>query len=149
MKSTPSMEKSSKLLMVTTHEKQNTQLKTRWEWSNTPCGANMEELIFPRPSSGGVVVFFTSAEITGVQMGEMSKLGWLIGWSNRDMWAASFYFLYVVLDWICRTFASFQRILWLSSYECWATFDFSSKPCVKLYLCSLMHSSRGLLVSPM
>jgi hypothetical protein len=33
--------------MVKTHEKQNTQLKTTWEWSNTPCGANMEELIFP------------------------------------------------------------------------------------------------------
>jgi hypothetical protein len=52
----------------------------------------------------------TSAVITGVQMGEMSKLGWLIGWSSRDMWADSLYFLYVVLGPICKTFASFQCI---------------------------------------
>jgi hypothetical protein len=50
------MEKNNKLLMVTTHEKQNTRLKTSWEWSNTSCDANMEELIFTRPSSGGAVV---------------------------------------------------------------------------------------------
>jgi hypothetical protein len=40
------MEKNNKLLMVTTHEKQNTLLKTSWESSNTPCDTNMEELIF-------------------------------------------------------------------------------------------------------
>jgi hypothetical protein len=28
-------------------------------------------------------------------------------------------------------------------------FCFSSRPCVRLYLCSLMHTSKGLLVSPM
>jgi hypothetical protein len=41
------MEKSNKLLVVTTHEKQNTRLKTSWEWSNTLCDVKMEELIFP------------------------------------------------------------------------------------------------------
>jgi hypothetical protein len=66
----------------------------------------------------------TSAMITGAQMGEMSELGWLIGWSSRDMWADSLYFLYVVLGSICKTFASFQHILWSSSYACWANFDF-------------------------
>jgi hypothetical protein len=47
-----------------------------------------------------------------VQMGEMSKLGSLIGWSVRDMWADSIYFLYVAFGSICKTFASFQRTLW-------------------------------------
>jgi hypothetical protein len=47
----------------------------------------------------------------GVYMGEMSKLGWLIGQSIRDMWADSLYLLYVVFGSICKTFASFQRIL--------------------------------------
>jgi hypothetical protein len=35
--------------------------------------------------------FLTSAAIIGVQMGEMSELGWLIGWSSRDLWADSLY----------------------------------------------------------
>jgi hypothetical protein len=35
-------------------------------------------------------------------MGEMSKLGCLIGWSIRDMWADSLYFLYVMFGSICR-----------------------------------------------
>jgi hypothetical protein len=34
-------------------------------------------------------------------------------------------------------------------YACWANFDFSSRPWVRLYLCSFMHTSTGLLVSPM
>jgi hypothetical protein len=34
-------------------------------------------------------------------------------------------------------------------YACWANFDFSSKPCVRLHLCSLMCTSKGLLASPM
>jgi hypothetical protein len=71
--------------------------------------------------------FFISAVITGVQMGEMSKLGWLIGWPSREMWADSLYFLHVLFGSICKTFASFQHILWPSSYACWANFDFSSK----------------------
>jgi hypothetical protein len=82
-------------------------------------------------------------------MGEMSKLGWLTGWCSRDMWADSLYFLYVVFGSICKTFASFQHILWPYSYACWANFDFSSKPCVGLYLHSLMCTSKSLLVSLM
>jgi hypothetical protein len=35
-------------------------------------------------------------------MGEMSKLGWLIEWSIRDMWADSLYFLYMVSGSICK-----------------------------------------------
>jgi hypothetical protein len=84
--------------------------------------------------------FLTSVVITGVQMREMSKLGWLIRWSSRDMWVDSLYFLYVVFGSICKTFASFQDILWPFLYACWADFDFSSKPHVRLYLCSLMHT---------
>jgi hypothetical protein len=49
-------------------------------------------------------------------MGEMSKLGWLIGWSSKDMWADPFYFLYVVLGSICKTLASFQHILWFCGF---------------------------------
>jgi hypothetical protein len=43
--------------------------------------------------TGRTYSFLTSAAITRVQMGEMSKLGWLIGWSTRDTWADSLYFL--------------------------------------------------------
>jgi hypothetical protein len=48
---------------------------------------------------GSCVSFFFCASLvmTGVQTVEMSKLGWLIGWSSRDMWADSLYCLYVVL----------------------------------------------------
>jgi hypothetical protein len=42
--------------------------------------------------------FYSSAVVRGVQMGEMSMLGWLIGWSIRDMWVGSLYFLYVLFD---------------------------------------------------
>jgi hypothetical protein len=56
--------------------------------------------------------FFISAVITGVQMGEMPKLGWLIGWSSWDMGADSLYFLYAMLGSICKTLALFQHILW-------------------------------------
>jgi hypothetical protein len=82
--------------------------------------------------------FFTSALMAGVQMGEMSRLGWLLGWSSRDMWVDSLYFLYVVLGSICQTFASLQHtsILWPSSYVCWVNLHFSSKSCVRLYLSS-------------
>jgi hypothetical protein len=91
--------------------------------------------------------FFTSAVIMGVQMGEMSKLGWLIRCSSRGMgWFL--YFLYVEVGSIYKTFSSFQHILWPSLYACWANFDFSSKPCVRLYLCSWICTSKSLLVSP-
>jgi hypothetical protein len=55
-------------------------------------------------------------------------------------------FLYVVLGSICKTFASFQHILWPSSYVWLINFHFSYKRHVKLYLCSLMRTSTNLLV---
>jgi hypothetical protein len=94
-----------------------------------------------------VCSLLTSVAVIGVQMGETSKLAWLIGWSARTMWAASLHFLYVLFGSVCRTFASFQHILWSSSYACWTNFHFSSKPQVRLHLCSLMRTSKGLLVS--
>jgi hypothetical protein len=42
-------------------------------------------------------------------MGEMSRLGWLIGWSSC-IGADSLYFLYVVLGSNCKTFTSFQLL---------------------------------------
>jgi hypothetical protein len=81
--------------------------------------------------------FFTSAVITGVQMGEMSNLGWLIGWSIRDVNGL------LVISCMCmvqsaRSSLNSNIFLWRSSYACWANFDFSSRPWVRLYLCSLM-----------
>jgi hypothetical protein len=32
----------------------------------------------------------------GIQMGEMSKLGWIIGLIEQAIWAASLYFLYLL-----------------------------------------------------
>jgi hypothetical protein len=32
----------------------------------------------------------------GIQMGEMSKLGWLIGLTEQALWAASLYLLYLL-----------------------------------------------------
>lgn len=62
------------------------------------------------------------------------------------MWVASLHFLYVVFGSICRTFASFHFVV----FFIWANFEFSSKPWVKFYIyiciCSIMHSSKGLLV---
>jgi hypothetical protein len=92
---------------------------------------------------------WASAVIAGVQMGEMSGLGWPIGWPTRGMWADSLYFLYVVFGSFCKSFASFQHVLWPFSFACWANFDFSSRPCDRLYLRFLMRTSKGLLVSPM
>jgi hypothetical protein len=38
----------------------------------------------------------TSFLIMGIQMGEISKLGWLIGLFEQAIWAASLYFLYLL-----------------------------------------------------
>jgi hypothetical protein len=48
-----------------------------------------------------------------------------------------------------QAFASFQHILWPSSYAYLANFDVSSRHWVKLCLCSLMRTSKCLIVSPM
>jgi hypothetical protein len=53
---------------------------------NSPYGINTQNTNFATHSTlVGIVVFFISTMITGIQVGEMSKLGWLIGWSIRDM----------------------------------------------------------------
>jgi hypothetical protein len=94
---------------------------------------------------------FTSAVILGVQMGEKSKLGWLVRWSIQDMWADSLYFPYVVFGSVCKTFGSFQQHFVAFLYM-WANFDFSSRPCVRLYLllkawlfhrCNICHNHMG------
>jgi hypothetical protein len=41
----------------------------------------------------------------------------------------------------------FQHIVWPRSYARSAHFDFSSRPCVRLYLCSLMPTAKYLPVS--
>jgi hypothetical protein len=61
--------------------------------------------------TGRSFIFLSSASMMGVQMGETSELGRLIGWDTRHMWADSLYFLYVVFSSICKTFASYQHIL--------------------------------------
>jgi hypothetical protein len=70
----------------------------------------------------------------------MSKLGWLMGWSTRDMWAGSLYFLHVVFGSICKPFASFQHILWHFTYGYWANFDFSGRNFFRLYFFSPQNS---------
>jgi hypothetical protein len=41
--------------------------------------------------------FLTSSLMRGIYMGEISKLGWLIGLVEHAMWADSLYFLYLLL----------------------------------------------------
>jgi hypothetical protein len=65
------------------------------------------------------------------------------------MWVDFLCFVYVVFGSLCKTFTSIQHILWPSSYTCWANFDFSSRPCVRLYIWSLMCTSKGQLGSLM
>jgi hypothetical protein len=79
----------------------------------------------------GIVLFSSSssAVMTGVQMRCPSWVDWSDGLSH--MWADSFYFLCVVFGSIWKIFASFQHFLWP-----WANFDFSSRPWVRMYLCS-------------
>jgi hypothetical protein len=50
----------------------------------------------------------TSLLIRGIQMGVMSKLGWLIGLVDHAIWADSFYFLYLLLCSISKILASSQ-----------------------------------------
>jgi hypothetical protein len=79
--------------------------------------------------------FLTSAAIMGVQMGEISKLGWLIGWSTRDTWADSFYFLYAVFSSIRKTFASLQHTLWFLRTHVGLFLIFQADP-VSGYICT-------------
>jgi hypothetical protein len=49
--------------------------------------------------------------IRGIRMGEMSKLGWLIGLVKHTVWANSFHFLYLLLLSISKILASSQPTL--------------------------------------
>jgi hypothetical protein len=53
--------------------------------------------------------------IRGIQLGEMSKLGWLIGLIKHAIRADSLYFLYLLLLSISKTLASSQPTLCSSS----------------------------------
>jgi hypothetical protein len=53
--------------------------------------------------------------IRGIHMGEISKLGWLMGLIKQVMWADSLYFLYLLLLSISKTLAWSQPTLWPSS----------------------------------
>jgi hypothetical protein len=57
----------------------------------------------------------TSLLIRGIQVGEMSKLGWLIGFIKHAIWADSLYFLYLLLLSISKILASSQPNLLPSS----------------------------------
>jgi hypothetical protein len=46
----------------------------------------------------------------GIQMGEKSKLGWLIGLTEHAIWAASLYFLYLLWLSISKILASSQHV---------------------------------------
>jgi hypothetical protein len=48
--------------------------------------------------------------------------------------ADSLYFLHVVFGSVCKNFASFQHILWPSSYACWAHFDWYN-PTALFFFC--------------
>jgi membrane protein CcdC involved in cytochrome C biogenesis len=45
--------------------------------------------------------------IRGIQMGEMAKLGWLMGFANHAIWAISMYFLYLLFLSISKVLTSF------------------------------------------
>jgi hypothetical protein len=53
----------------------------------------------------------TSLLMRGIQMGEMSKLGWLIGLVKHAICADSLYFLYLLLLSISKILASSQPTL--------------------------------------
>jgi hypothetical protein len=68
-----------------------------------------------------------------VQLGEMSRQGWLINYL-LDVWANSSYFLYVVFGSICKAFASFQHILWPSLYAYFAIWFFKQTLCQVIFV---------------
>jgi hypothetical protein len=75
-------------------------------------------------NSGYRCYLLTSSLIRVVHIGDISKLGWLIGSFAAAMWAASLYFLHIILASTCRTVASFQQTR-CPSYACWANLDLS------------------------
>jgi hypothetical protein len=61
----------------------------------------------------------------GIQMGEMSKLGWLIRLVKNAIRADSLYFLYLPLLSISRILASTQLPLWSSGQSSWLQIQMS------------------------
>jgi hypothetical protein len=57
----------------------------------------------------------TSLLMRGIQIGEMSKLGWLIRLVEHDIWADSLYFQYLMFLSISKILVSSQPTLWPSS----------------------------------
>jgi hypothetical protein len=49
------------------------------------CSTNIKTQLSHTIHTGRSCSFLTPAAMMGAQMGEMPKLGWLIGWSTRDM----------------------------------------------------------------
>jgi hypothetical protein len=70
-------------------------------------------------------VLVISSGINGIQIGEKSKLGWLIELPTYAMWADSLYFLSLLFLSNTRILVPSQSTLWFSSWACWANFDFS------------------------
>jgi hypothetical protein len=56
--------------------------------------------------------------MTGIQIGEISKLGWLTGLVKQAMWANSLYFLYLVLLSVSKILLSSESTLCPSSKAC-------------------------------
>jgi hypothetical protein len=82
--------------------------------------------VFESDSLRGAIIVWLPLQWWEPRWERYPKLGWLIGWSTGDMWADSLYFLYVLFGSICKTFSSFQHILWPTTYARWANFDLSS-----------------------
>jgi hypothetical protein len=72
-----------------------------------------------------------------------------VGWSDllNTPWSDSLYFLYPLLFLISKIIASSQPTL-RPSQACWANFDFSRRPSLRLCLCSRSRTANGLPVSP-
>jgi hypothetical protein len=78
---------------------------------NSPYGTNTKNTNFPTHSTlDGIVVFGFCCD-NGSPDGRHIQTRLLIGWSSRDMWVDSLYFLYVVFGSIDKNFPSFQHIL--------------------------------------
>jgi hypothetical protein len=91
----------------------------RWRhlWSKTWTLETHEEESVPSYISSLWVGDLIADE--GLQIGEKSKLGWLIGLFKHAIWADSLYFLYLLLLSISKILASSQLILALSKGPNW------------------------------
>lgn len=74
-------------------------------------------------------------------MGEMSKLGWLITWSDRDIGQILSISCMWCLIQSARPSLLTNIFCCLVFNTCWANFDISSRFCVRLHLCFVLHTS--------